>query len=178
MSCRPKAKPHHKSHIHCAEQAALDTHRQHSRWPNYQLFMIHDKKYLCNFHDSTAAAMQCVCFMGKPGGDDDRGPCRLKLQLLQSLFLFNSQTRAAVLQKNQGTAAEFVRASALPGQQAVVSGVVVILEVDHIQLRVVILTGLRQRTEVWMWVIKYSFCGNYVLGMLDGPKGAGGRGGG
>lgn len=32
--------------------------------------------------------------------------------------------------------------SVLPGQQTVVSGVVVILEVDNIQLRVVVLAGL------------------------------------
>lgn len=30
----------------------------------------------------------------------------------------------------------------LPGQQAVVSSIIIILELDHIQLRVVILTGL------------------------------------
>lgn len=83
-----------------------------------------------------------------------------KLQLLKNLF---STVRSELHQRR-------VCVSVLPGQQAVVSGVVVILEVDHIQLRVVILTGLRERTEVWMG-IKYSLCGNDVLGMVDGPKG-------
>lgn len=50
----------------CAEQAALDTLRQHSYSPGYQLFMI--KKHFGNFHDYSAATSQCVCFMGKTGG--------------------------------------------------------------------------------------------------------------
>lgn len=88
--------------------------------------------------------------------------------------LLNSQTRAAGFKTSAPKSSARARACALPGQQAVVSGVVVILEVDHIQLRIVILTGLRERTEVWMWVIKYSLCGNDVLGMVDGPRGGGG----
>lgn len=36
----------------------------------------------------------------------------------------------------------------LPGQQAVVSGIVVILELEHVQLRIVILTSLQERMEI------------------------------
>lgn len=56
--------------------------------------------------------------------------------------MFNSPFKSLTASRGQRT--QIV----LPGQQAVVSSVVVILELDHILLRVIILTGLRERMEI------------------------------
>lgn len=51
----------------CAEQAALDTLRQHSYSPGYQLFMIHDKKNILAIFMIIVQPHHNVCFMGKTG---------------------------------------------------------------------------------------------------------------
>lgn len=93
--------------------------------------------------------------MGKTGGTDCNNLYRrlsavqAKLQLLKASF--QPELQASKPERNGARD----RVSLLPGQQTVVSGIVVILEVDNIQLRVVILTGLRKGTEIWLRVIKY-----------------------